>query len=127
MGGFCFFFCQNELGNNLGGKITNLWRVKANRNKKFFGNRHVVLLFWRENRVARLGDFSPIGRLFSLRVVFSYKITKVAQTFGLILPTKIWVGLHLGRFFTNSSSHPARTVRFRQFFLQRLCRANLNE
>jgi hypothetical protein len=36
-------------------------------------------------RVTRLGDFSPIGRLFTLGLFT--KITKVAQMFGLIFTT----------------------------------------
>jgi hypothetical protein len=53
-------------------------------------------------RVTRLGQFSPIGRLFSLGT-FS-KITNLWATIlsGKLVNqilTKNWVGLYLGRFF----------------------------
>jgi hypothetical protein len=52
-----------------------------------------------------LGEFSPIGRGFSLGIF--PKITKVAQIYGLLLSAekihinfnKQWVGLHFGRIF----------------------------
>jgi hypothetical protein len=62
--------------------------------------------------VTRLGEFSPIGRLFSLG---SFLINRGAQNFGLIFPQiKLYImfgpkilGLYFGRFFTNPSGHPA--------------------
>jgi hypothetical protein len=58
-------------------------------------------------RVTRLGEFSPIGRLF-LWVVF-VKITEVAQIKWATFTTvtymyveffgKIWIGQHFGRLF----------------------------
>jgi hypothetical protein len=47
-----------------------------------------------------------------------YLFTKVAQIFGYFIPRlkfcnsfdKKWVGLHFGRFFPNSSGHPAANV-----------------
>jgi hypothetical protein len=66
-------------------------------------------------RVTRLGEFSPIGRLFTLGSVM--KITEVAKHFGLLIKTetvmysfdKKWVGQHFGLlFFSNSSGHPGR-------------------
>jgi hypothetical protein len=56
-------------------------------------------------RVNRLGEFSLIGQLFS--VASLYKITEVAQIFGLLFPQyqlyinldKKLVGTHYGRLF----------------------------
>jgi hypothetical protein len=61
-----------------------------------------------------LGELSPVGRLLTTGKLS--KITKVAQKFGLLFSAvkkhvlilrKKWIGLHFGRFFTNSSGHPA--------------------
>jgi hypothetical protein len=49
------------------------------------------------------------------RAVFFAKLTELAHIFGLLFPQlrlsikidKKWVGPHFGRFFTNSSGHPA--------------------
>jgi hypothetical protein len=54
-------------------------------------------------RVTRLGDFSPIWRLFTLATF--WKITEVPQIFGMLFPCLIlcikfekkWFGLHFGR------------------------------
>jgi hypothetical protein len=60
-----------------------------------------------------VGEFSPIGRLFSLGNFM--KITEVAQIFSYFMPrqqnyvlivTKTGSGCILGDFFTNSSGHP---------------------
>jgi hypothetical protein len=56
-------------------------------------------------RVTRLGQFLPIGWLFTLGSVL--KLTKVAKFLGLLFPRyqlcinfdKKWVGLHFGRLF----------------------------
>jgi hypothetical protein len=67
-------------------------------------------------RVTRLGEFSPIWRLFSLDSFM--EITVVAQKLGLLFPRSkfyvyilIWakngLGYVLCDFFTNSSAHPA--------------------
>jgi hypothetical protein len=56
-------------------------------------------------RVTRLGEFSPLGWLFT--VDNFYKIKEVAQNFILLFPRKScgflfvkkWVGLHLGWLF----------------------------
>jgi hypothetical protein len=71
-------------------------------------------------RVTRLGEFSPIGQLFTLGSLL--KNTKVAQfwaTFSMeksyvFILTKIALGYTLGDFFTNSSSHtgPSRSAQF---------------
>jgi hypothetical protein len=61
-------------------------------------------------RVTRLGDFSAIGRLFTLGGFF-LKRTELAQFFVLLLQlwlflTKHGLGCVLGEVFTNSSGHP---------------------
>jgi hypothetical protein len=61
-------------------------------------------------RVTRLGEFSPIGRLFVL--VRFFLMTEKARNFGLLSPkyvsilTKNMFGYILGDFITNSSGHP---------------------
>jgi hypothetical protein len=65
-------------------------------------------------RVTRLGEFSPIGWLFTLGSFL--KMTKVAQIYGLHFPNvsatcvlilrKNGLGYLLGAFFANSSGHP---------------------
>jgi hypothetical protein len=60
---------------------------------------------WNITRVTRLGEFSPIGRLFSFASIL--KITEVAQVLGLLfskVPVSINLdkkldGLHFGRLF----------------------------
>jgi hypothetical protein len=61
-----------------------------------------------------LGEFSPIGRLFTLGS--SFKITEVAQIFGQLFLHGSSYGLHncaknvfgysLGDFFIKASGHP---------------------
>jgi hypothetical protein len=62
--------------------------------------------------VTRLGEFSPIRRFFYLVQFFFEKY--LPHMFGLLLPTvnfgKKWIGLHLGKFFTNSSGHPEFSI-----------------
>jgi hypothetical protein len=83
--------CQTE-------KSRNFWVEKAElrkRNQTFFSGWCLPM-----NRVTRLGEFSPIGRLFSLASLL--KITEVAQ---LLFPhnqlrinfDKKLVGQHFGR------------------------------
>jgi hypothetical protein len=63
--------------------------------------------------VARLGEFSPIGQLFSLGSVL--KITEGGHflatffhgTGNVLILTNHWLGYILGDFFTNPSGHPA--------------------
>jgi hypothetical protein len=54
--------------------------------------------------VTRLGDFSPLGRLFTLGSFL--KRTEVAKLFGLLFKRSLILGHILGYFFTNSSGHP---------------------
>jgi hypothetical protein len=61
----------------------------------------------------KLGEFSPIGRLFSLGVFFE-KMQKEAIFFsyflygkrGILILAKNELGYRFGRFFTNFSGHP---------------------
>jgi hypothetical protein len=62
-----------------------------------------------------LGEFSPIGRLFTVGSPVFLKIAEVAQIFwaAFLQPYKLltnfgkkMIGLRFGRFFTNSSGHP---------------------
>jgi hypothetical protein len=62
--------------------------------------------------VTKLGEFSPIGRLFSLGIFFeNYKRANIlvyffrGLNFELILAQN-GLGYILGEFFTNSSGHP---------------------
>jgi hypothetical protein len=62
------------------------------------------------NRVTQLGEFSPIGRLFTLDSFFL--IIEVAYVVGILKSYvnffQIWVWLHFGRLFSpNLSGHPA--------------------
>jgi hypothetical protein len=58
-------------------------------------------------RVTRLGEFSPIGQLFTLDSFFNYKSSpKRGKIYAFIL-TKNRLDSILGDFFTNSSGHPA--------------------
>jgi hypothetical protein len=68
-----------------------------------------VLWIWKvhTNRVTRLGEFYPIGWLFTLGSYFV--IAEVAHKFGvLVTRLRVWINfdkkcvwLHFGRFFTN--------------------------
>jgi hypothetical protein len=59
---------------------------------------------WKETRVARLGEFSPIGRLLTLGSFL--KIKEAEKCFGLLSSKlkirvnfdKEWIGQHLGIF-----------------------------
>jgi hypothetical protein len=75
--------------------------LSSERKKYFLGQDFIFLsmLFTFLNRVTRLGEFSPIGRLFTLGCV--RKITEVAQIYGLhffhgtiyvLILTKKWLG-----------------------------------
>jgi hypothetical protein len=54
-----------------------------------------------------LGDFSTIGRFFDYWAIFrllgDLSAINVCVHFNI---DQNWVGLHFGRFFTNSSGHP---------------------
>jgi hypothetical protein len=87
-------------------------------NKKCKKNSIPVAKFFHSTRVTRLGDFSPIGRLFTFCILL--KITGTAQflsTFfhgksdALIL-TKYRFGYILSDFFTYSSGHSAFHLHF---------------
>jgi hypothetical protein len=72
------------------------------------------------DRVTSLGEFSHIGRLinsgsyFKLRKKAKFLLhffRTIIRSFVMIL-TKTLVGLHFGRFFTNSAGHPDRSTCF---------------
>jgi hypothetical protein len=74
------------------------------------------------NRVTRLGEFSPIGWLFSLGSLS--KITELAQILGQLFSNVpvmylFWQQMGLGDFSTNFSGHPvyeAKKTAFNRFF-----------
>jgi hypothetical protein len=60
------------------------------------------IFFFFQGRVTRLGEFSPVGRLFSLGTCL--EITEIVQFLGLLFPKLCinfdkGVGLHFGQFF----------------------------
>jgi hypothetical protein len=48
-------------------------------------------------RVSRFGEFSPNGRYFALG-----KLMKITSLDYALILTKIWVGQHFGRFFSQT-------------------------
>jgi hypothetical protein len=81
-----------------------------------FGPFFPILLLQLTIRVTRLGEFSPIGLVFSLGSIFLNYGTSTKKLWAII-PTAIVMyylsspknalGYILGDFFTNSSDHPA--------------------
>jgi hypothetical protein len=74
-----------------------------------------------ENRVTRLGEFSPLGRLFTLGsllkllIIREICISNFRATFFLrkkwrINLAKMWVGQHAVCFFPHSSGHSGRSI-----------------
>jgi hypothetical protein len=69
-------------------------------------------------RVTRLGEFSPIGRLFASGIFL--KITEVVQIFGLLFPRYTFCSIFTkccwDTFFTSASGHPDRSSPRTRFF-----------
>jgi hypothetical protein len=59
------------------------------------------------SRATRLGEFSPMGRLFTLGKGLKIKevVHNFGATFSTVFLTKSGLGNILGDFFTNSSGH----------------------